>query len=75
MKHATFPPDLIQLQADWFRVYEALAVSGPTHSTALRRELQSLSVRLLWHPYWAGPGRMPAARAELRRQGRRVGAM
>ncbi|MGW4048897.1 hypothetical protein [Streptomyces sp. NPDC004721] len=30
--------------------------------------LQGLSVRLWWHPYWSGPGRMPAARVELRHQ-------
>ncbi|MFJ2566549.1 hypothetical protein ACIO02_27065 [Streptomyces sp. NPDC087568] len=42
----------------------------PVHVTALRRRLQALSAQLLWHPYWAGPGRAPAARVELRRQAR-----
>ncbi|MFF4764512.1 hypothetical protein [Streptomyces sp. NPDC001292] len=50
------------------RTYDALVVPHPARSTALRRRLQWLSVRLWWHPYWAGPGRMPAARAELRHQ-------
>ncbi|GED90815.1 hypothetical protein TNCT6_79000 [Streptomyces sp. 6-11-2] len=68
MEHTTFPPDLMQLQAEWHRTYEALAAPDPTRSTVLRRRLQWLSIRLWWHPYWTGPGRMPAARAELRDQ-------
>lgn len=68
MEHATFPPDLMQLQADWHRTYEALTASDPVRTTVLRRRLQWLSVRLWWHPYWSGPGRTPAARAELRDQ-------
>ncbi|MFD4974827.1 hypothetical protein [Streptomyces sp. NPDC058424] len=70
MEHTTFPSDLMQLQVDWHRTYQALAASGPARTTELRRRLQWLSVRLLWHPYWTGAGRMPAARAELRDQAR-----
>ncbi|MFF4214614.1 hypothetical protein ACFYZE_35895 [Streptomyces sp. NPDC001796] len=40
----------------------------PAYTTALRRRLQALSGRLLFHPYWSGPGRMLAARVELRHQ-------
>ncbi|MEU9274887.1 hypothetical protein [Streptomyces sp. NPDC048341] len=70
MEHADFPRDLIELQADWHRTYAALAVPRPVHTTALRRRLQTLSGQLLFHPYWANPGRAPAARVELRRQAR-----
>ncbi|WP_030186983.1 hypothetical protein [Streptomyces sp. NRRL S-813] len=70
MEHAIFPSDLMQLQADWHRTYEARAAPGRTASTVLRRRLYWLSVRLWWHPYWTGPGRMPAARTELSRQAR-----
>jgi hypothetical protein len=57
MEHAPFPPDLIELQAEWQLTYAALAVPHPVHTTALRRRLQTLSGRLLFHPYWSGPGR------------------
>ncbi|MFG2800590.1 hypothetical protein [Streptomyces pseudovenezuelae] len=70
MEHADFPRDLIELQADWHRTYAALAVPRPVHTTALRRRLQTLSGQLLFHPYWANPGRPPTARVELRRQAR-----
>ncbi|MCZ0991499.1 hypothetical protein [Streptomyces diastatochromogenes] len=70
MEHAPFPPDLLQLQADWHRTYAALAAPHPLHPTALRRRLQILSGRLLWHPYWSGPAGTPAARVELRRRAR-----
>ncbi|MFD9286340.1 hypothetical protein ACFWD7_56165 [Streptomyces mirabilis] len=73
MEHAPFPPDLIELQAEWQLTYAVLAVPHPVHITALRRRLQTLSGRLLFHPYWSGPGRTPAARVELRRQARAVG--
>ncbi|MFI9601474.1 hypothetical protein ACIHCX_16670 [Streptomyces sp. NPDC052043] len=46
MEHATFPRDLMQLQADWRRTYEALAAPSPARATVLRRRLQWLSVRL-----------------------------
>ncbi|KPI02914.1 hypothetical protein OK074_5064 [Actinobacteria bacterium OK074] len=70
MVNAPFPPDLIELQADWQRTYAALAVPRPASPAALRRRLQVLSARLLWHPYFSHPGRVPAARVELRRQAR-----
>ncbi|MCX4993286.1 MULTISPECIES: hypothetical protein [unclassified Streptomyces] len=70
MESATFPHDLVQLQAAWCRTYDALAAPRPTANTALRRRLLVLSARLWWHPFWSGPGRMPAARMELRRQAR-----
>ncbi|MER5899594.1 hypothetical protein ABT150_05630 [Streptomyces mirabilis] len=73
MEHAPFPPDLIELQAEWQLTYAVLAVPHPVHTTALRGRLQTLSGRLLFHPYWSGPGRTPAARVELRRQARAVG--
>lgn len=73
MEHAPFPPALIELQAEWQLTYAVLAVPHPVHNTALRRRLQTLSGRLLFHPYWSGPGRTPAARVELRRQARAVG--
>nr|WP_137951776.1 hypothetical protein [Streptomyces avermitilis] len=51
----------------WSRTYAALA-AGPRSAanTALRRRLLMLSARLWWHPFWSGPGRMPAALPELR---------
>lgn len=75
MAPISFPPDLIQLQAAWQRTYEALAARHPhpRHTTALRRRLQQLSARLLWHPYWTAAGRSPTAVAELRRQARALG--
>lgn len=75
MEHAPFPSELIELQAAWQHTYAALAVSHPVHTTALRRRLQTLSGQLLFHPYWSGPGRTPAARVELRRQARALGRL
>ncbi|WP_258382846.1 hypothetical protein [Streptomyces sp. NTH33] len=37
MEHAIFPPDLMQLQTDWHRTYEALAAPDPARTTELRR--------------------------------------
>lgn len=73
MAHTPFPADLIELQADWQRTYAALAAPRPVSNTVLRRRLQTLSVRLLWHPYFSGPGVVPAARVELRRWARSLG--
>ncbi|MEU4084357.1 hypothetical protein [Streptomyces aureus] len=70
----SFPDDLVQLEVAWCRTYDALAVSRPVANTRLRRRLLVLSARLWWHPFWSGPGRMPAARLELRRRARGVGA-
>ncbi|MDT7847348.1 hypothetical protein [Streptomyces justiciae] len=42
----------------------------------LRRRLYALSIRLRWHPYWSRTAvAVPAARAELRRQGRELRAL
>lgn len=41
-----------------------------TPTTALRRRLLHLSVRLRWHPYWNTRPSVPAARTELRRLAR-----
>ncbi|MFB9639645.1 hypothetical protein [Streptomyces spiralis] len=60
----------MQLQTDWHRTYQTLAVPDPARTTVLRRRLQWLSVRLWWNPYWTGPGRVPAARTEPCRQAR-----
>ena len=74
MEHAPFPPDLIELQADWQLTYAALAAPHPVHTTALRQRLQTLSGQLQFHPYCSSPGgRTPAARVELRRQARTLG--
>jgi hypothetical protein len=47
-----FPDDLVQTQAAWNATYDALAAPRPRDTTALRRRLLRLSVRLWWHPYW-----------------------
>jgi hypothetical protein len=66
------PDDLVRLQAAWYRTYDALAAPRPARTTALRRRLYALSVRLRWHPYWTRTAAVPAARAELRRQARQL---
>nr|WP_079073821.1 hypothetical protein [Streptomyces sp. Root1310] len=62
---------MVRLQADWYRVYDALAALRPAHVTMLRRRLYVLSVRLGWHPFWSQRAvAVPAARVELRSRGR-----
>ncbi|MFF9162093.1 hypothetical protein ACF081_17745 [Streptomyces longwoodensis] len=61
-----FPDDLVQTQAAWNTTYQALAAPRPRDTTALRRRLLLLSVRLWWHPYWETVPSVPAARVELR---------
>ncbi|WNI20098.1 hypothetical protein [Actinacidiphila sp. ITFR-21] len=70
MGQLPFPHDLLQAQIAWHRAYAALAdaPAGP-HTTAQRRRLLRLSVRVFWHPYWSDPP-SPARREELRRQAR-----
>ncbi|MET7457993.1 hypothetical protein ABZT03_40340 [Streptomyces sp. NPDC005574] len=61
-----FPDDLVRTQYAWNATYEALASPHRRETTALRRRLLRLSVRLWWHPYWETAPSVPAARAELR---------
>ncbi|MER6188124.1 hypothetical protein [Streptomyces sp. NPDC001652] len=76
MERVDLPHDLACLQAAWYRTYDALAAPRPAYTTALRRRLHVLSVRLRWHPYWSRTAvAVPAARAELRRQGRQLRAL
>lgn len=70
MDSTAFPPDLVQAQRDWNTTYRALAAPRPPDSTALRRRLLRLSVRLWWHPYWNTVPSVPAARMELRQLAR-----
>lgn len=65
-----FPDDLVQIQAAFNATYLALAAPGPRDTTALRRRLLRLSVRLWWHPYWQAAPSVPTARCELRRLAR-----
>jgi hypothetical protein len=69
-----FPDDLVQTQTAWNATYEALAAPRPRDTTALRRRLLLLSVRLWWHPYWETVPSALAARSELRQlaRGRRA---
>ncbi|MFF1306200.1 hypothetical protein [Streptomyces sp. NPDC058307] len=60
----------MQTQATWNATYEALAARCPRDTTALRRRLLLLSVRLWWHPYWETAPSVPAARSELRQLAR-----
>ncbi|MFF2173261.1 hypothetical protein [[Kitasatospora] papulosa] len=74
MESFPFPDDLIHAQQAWHATYRQLATPRPRHTTALRRRLLVLSVRIQWHPFWSTPsGRVPAARVELRRMARRQG--
>ncbi|MFI5689116.1 hypothetical protein [Streptomyces sp. NPDC051636] len=65
-----FPDDLVQTQAAWNATYDALAAPRPRDTTALRRRLLLLSVRLWWHPYWETAPSVPPARSELRQLAR-----
>ncbi|WP_048910801.1 hypothetical protein [Streptomyces sp. NRRL WC-3744] len=58
------------MQAAFNATYLALAAPSPRDTTALRRRLLRLSVRLWWHPYWQTASSVPAARCELRRLAR-----
>ncbi|WP_405628032.1 hypothetical protein [Streptomyces sp. NBC_01174] len=72
MESFPFPDDLVQAQQAWHAAYRELAMPRPRHTTALRRRLLVLSVRIQWHPFWSTPGgNVPAARMELRRLARR----
>ncbi|MEV0981996.1 hypothetical protein [Streptomyces sp. NPDC049915] len=69
-----FPNDLVQTQAAWNATYNALAAPYRRDSTALRRRLLLLSVRLWRQPYWETTRSAPAARTELRQLARARGA-
>ncbi|OEJ21070.1 hypothetical protein [Streptomyces subrutilus] len=70
MPRPCFPDDLLQLELDVMRTYEHLAQQPRPDTAALRRRLIAVSWALAAHPYWAEPGRSPAARVALRRQAR-----
>ncbi|MEV4975388.1 hypothetical protein [Streptomyces scopuliridis] len=70
-----FPDDLVQMQAAWNAAYDALAAPRPSDTTALRRSLLLLSVRLWWHPYWQTVPSVPTARSELRQLARARGVV
>jgi hypothetical protein len=69
-----FPDDLVQTQDAWNATYNALAAPHRRDTTAMRRRLPLLSVRLWWHPYWETTRSAPAARTELRQMVRTRGA-
>ncbi|MFF9089954.1 hypothetical protein ACF1BE_26795 [Streptomyces sp. NPDC014991] len=70
-----FPDDLVRMQADWNATYAALAAPHRRDTTALRRRLLRLSVRLWWHPYWETVPSVPVARFELRQLARARGVV
>lgn len=74
MDSTDFPKDLVQMQYAWNAAYEALAAPMPRDTTALRRRLLLLSVRLWWHPHWKNVPSVPTARADLRQMARSRGA-
>ncbi|MFE4424204.1 hypothetical protein [Streptomyces sp. NPDC056817] len=59
-----------QTQHAWNTTYDALAAPHRRDTTALRRRLLRLSVRLWWHPYWDTARSVPVARTELRQLAR-----
>lgn len=65
-----FPDDLVQTQRAFNAAYAALAMSLPRDTTALRRHLLHLSVRLQWHSHWRTTSSVPAARMRLRQTAR-----
>ncbi|MEW2121792.1 hypothetical protein AB0945_43085 [Streptomyces sp. NPDC005474] len=70
MDATDFPDDLVQTQHAFNATYAALTAPHPRDTTALRRRLLRLSVRLAWHPYWNTALSVPAARTELRQLAR-----
>ncbi|MEU7103360.1 hypothetical protein AB0A66_34215 [Streptomyces longwoodensis] len=57
---------MLQTQADLERDLSSALPPRPRDTTALRRRLLLLSVRLSWHPYWETVPSVPAARSDLR---------
>ncbi|MFJ3235872.1 hypothetical protein [Streptomyces sp. NPDC086787] len=66
---------MVQTQAAWNATYDALAAPRLRDTSALRRCLLLLSVRLWWHPYWETAPSVSAARSELRHFARAHGAV
>ncbi|MFF5273776.1 hypothetical protein [Streptomyces sp. NPDC000133] len=65
MRRPTLPEDLITAQRAWERTYRSLAdPANRQQTTALRRRLLKLSVKVWWHPYWQQAG--TAQRGALR---------
>ncbi|MEU2834913.1 hypothetical protein ABZ667_40830 [Streptomyces lavendulae] len=66
-----FPNNLLALETAWQQTYEDMARQPPgTGTTTHRRRLLNLDRAISAHPFWAQPGRSPAARVELRLQAR-----
>lgn len=66
---SALPEDLIAAQCAWERTYRSLAdPANSQRTTALRRRLLELSVKVWSHPYWkqAGTGRRAALRSSAR---------
>ncbi|MER5853453.1 hypothetical protein ABT126_42720 [Streptomyces sp. NPDC002012] len=61
---------MVQTQHAWNATFAALAAPRPRDTTALRRRLLRLSVRLWWHPYWETVPSVPTGRSELRQLAR-----
>nr|WP_245877575.1 hypothetical protein [Streptomyces glaucescens] len=57
---------MVQTRDAWNATCNALAAPHRRDTTALRRRLLRLSVRLWWHPYGETIRSAPAARTELR---------
>jgi hypothetical protein len=66
MDAADFPDDLMQTQHAWNATY---AVPHRSETTAVRRRLLRLSIRLWWHPYWNTARSAPAARTRVAADG------
>ncbi|MET8127464.1 hypothetical protein [Streptomyces sp. NPDC005231] len=66
---SALPEDLVTAQRAWERTYRSLAdPANRQRTTALRRRLLELSVKVWWHPYWqqAGTGQRGALRSSER---------
>ncbi|MCX4405659.1 hypothetical protein OG840_29665 [Streptomyces sp. NBC_01764] len=69
MRCSAIPEDLVAAQCAWERTYRSLAdPANRQRTTALRRRLLELSVKVWWHPYWqqAGTGQRAALRSSAR---------
>ncbi|GED90645.1 hypothetical protein TNCT6_77300 [Streptomyces sp. 6-11-2] len=75
MDATDFPDDLVQVQHAWNATYDALAAPRPRDTTALRRRLLRLSVRLCRHLHWKTVPSASAARTLLRQLTRARGVV